>query len=130
MKVKPPKFNVNVPVRVSFECMLFYHQNNSDQLESTYHFTLSYPQNRAQCRTCHKVFASVTGRVAHERGVHNLFGEIWKCEICGKTFSCGGSLNRHRNTHDAKKATFVCKKCKTPFSRKYDLKVHDKKKHQ
>ncbi|EEB19716.1 conserved hypothetical protein [Pediculus humanus corporis] len=51
---------------------------------------------------------------------------IWVCEICGKTFKHRDSRRQHYKSHEG---STECPICHNVLSRKYELKVHMRKRH-
>uniref|UniRef100_A0A8C0I8X8 C2H2-type domain-containing protein n=1 Tax=Bubo bubo TaxID=30461 RepID=A0A8C0I8X8_BUBBB len=47
----------------------------------------------------------------------------YKCEHCGKVFTCGSSLKRHRRIH-AGERPYSCSHCGKKFLRRYQFRKH------
>jgi len=53
-------------------------------------------------------------------------GSQWVCEVCGKSFKHKDSRRQHYKTHEG---STECPICHSVLSRKYELKVHMRKRH-
>ncbi|CAH1791520.1 unnamed protein product [Owenia fusiformis] len=74
------------------------------------------------CQICGKKFITLHNLAVHESS-HSDF-KPHKCTICGKGYQHKAMVTRHmRNTH---KNTFMCQSCGASFSRKDNLKAHER----
>uniref|UniRef100_A0A8C5GR38 C2H2-type domain-containing protein n=1 Tax=Gouania willdenowi TaxID=441366 RepID=A0A8C5GR38_GOUWI len=62
-----------------------------------------------------------TSSASHKRG--DTGGKPHTCDVCGKSFTEKGNLNKHMRVHTGEKP-FGCDACSKCFKRKSDLKVH------
>ncbi|XP_058836039.1 zinc finger and BTB domain-containing protein 17-like [Topomyia yanbarensis] len=78
---------------------------------------------------CGQRFADQRGLKKHQNRVHNpdyvMPAQIALiCDICGKSFTTNGGLQRHKYTHTPGEMPFVCKICSKQFSTSNKLKIH------
>ncbi|KAJ8884095.1 hypothetical protein PR048_015952 [Dryococelus australis] len=68
------------------------------------------------CRVCKRVFRRRYHLCRHER-THSVLDEepIFQCEVCGKNFSCKGTLRSHKMVHTGEKPC-TCHICGKQFS--------------
>uniref|UniRef100_A0A8C2ZLJ8 Growth factor independent 1A transcription repressor b n=1 Tax=Cyclopterus lumpus TaxID=8103 RepID=A0A8C2ZLJ8_CYCLU len=78
-----------------------------------------------KCIKCSKVFSTPHGLEVHVRRSHSGT-RPFACEICGKTFGHGVSLEQHKAVHSqlAPPLSFDCKICGKSFKRSSTLSTH------
>ncbi|XP_043914827.1 zinc finger protein Gfi-1b [Protopterus annectens] len=74
------------------------------------------------CVKCNKVFSTPHGLEVHVRRSHSGT-RPFACDLCGKTFGHGVSLEQHMNIHSQEKS-FECKMCGKTFKRSSTLSTH------
>ncbi|TNN72865.1 Zinc finger protein Gfi-1 [Liparis tanakae] len=75
-----------------------------------------------KCIKCSKVFSTPHGLEVHVRRSHSGI-RPFACEICGKTFGHGVSLEQHKAVHSQERS-FDCKICGKSFKRSSTLSTH------
>ncbi|XP_016886829.1 zinc finger protein Gfi-1-like [Cynoglossus semilaevis] len=75
-----------------------------------------------KCIKCSKVFSTPHGLEVHVRRAHSGT-RPFACEICGKTFGHGASLEQHKAVHSQDRS-FGCKICGKNFKRSSTLSTH------
>ncbi|XP_060697598.1 zinc finger protein Gfi-1b [Hemiscyllium ocellatum] len=86
---------------------------------STHYSSASSSYN---CIKCNKVFSTAHGLEVHVRRSHSGI-RPYACELCGKTFGHGVSLEQHMNIHSQERI-FECKMCGKSFKRSSTLSTH------
>lgn len=77
---------------------------------------------RRNCNQCDKSFATTERLKSHIQIVHEG-KELFKCEICEKTYSSRGSLKTHLIIHSEVRP-FICNYCGRGFNSRYGLDEH------
>ncbi|KAM6921801.1 growth factor independent 1A transcription repressor b [Xenentodon cancila] len=75
-----------------------------------------------KCIKCSKVFSTPHGLEVHVRRSHSGT-RPFACDICGKTFGHGVSLEQHKAVHSQERS-FDCKICGKSFKRSSTLSTH------
>ncbi|XP_037325182.2 growth factor independent 1A transcription repressor b [Pungitius pungitius] len=75
-----------------------------------------------KCIKCSKMFSTPHGLEVHVRRSHSGT-RPFACEICGKTFGHGVSLEQHKAVHSQERS-FDCKICGKSFKRSSTLSTH------
>ncbi|XP_053691448.1 uncharacterized protein LOC128739966 [Sabethes cyaneus] len=80
------------------------------------------PSEVHRCDECHKVFNKSCYLTQHNKTFHSG-DKPFKCQLCGKRFSCHQSHEGHLAKHNGEKP-FKCELCPKQFNHKTDLRRH------
>ena len=82
---------------------------------------------RYHCKKCDKDFKNSNNLYAHNKVVHE--GKALKCDLCPRTFSCRGNLQRHMESIKGHGTKHECNKCEKVFPSSDRLERHQKDYH-
>ena len=100
------------------ECEKVFNKKHNFKAHMVYH----NEERLFPCKVCEKTFKTKRDCDVHNR-IHSGY-QPHKCSFCEKRFSNNGAFFNHKQRYHTEGAYF-CKACKTEFTTKWDLNVHE-----